>query len=484
MRLTETDASFIYMETASSPMHISSIYVLEGEVPYEDIFKHFQARIHLVPAYHRKLAQIPFSLGHPTWVDDNSFDLRNHVIHHELPQNSTLEEGVDKGVELNEAMLDRRHPLWRTVIISGVPGKTLLLQQSHHAMIDGASGIDITAILYDLTPDAADPTPPDEPWQPLPEPSPSALISEAMQENFHNFANTDPLKVFNTSSEIRDRLRKATEIFTRFMTRPAITAPFNAGMVGPKRRVRWLKRPFTEIREIRRHLGGTINDVVLAVVSEAIARYLEHHKERVDHRFMRIMCPVNVRTEDQKGALGNQVSAIFPLLPASSMSCTDRLSAVITEMQRIKQDEEAQALTVMQDNMPDFPPIAMAMTQLVGTAMDPTAMAARAPLPIMPSFGYRQPNMGINLVCTNVPGLQVPQYICGAEVTDTIGLLVLSGNIGLSLTILSYNKQLFFNFISEPRLLPDLEIIVANADSVFDELLSTAREQDLQTNNN
>ena len=308
-------------------------------------------------------------------------------------------------------------------------------------------------------------------------------MSEAVQENFSKLTRINPIKAMSTSRDVLSRLRKASEIFTRFMSKPAITAPFNAGMVGPKRRVKWIKKPFTEIREIRRHLGGTINDVVLAVVSEAIARYLEHHNERVDNQFIRIMCPVNVRTEDQKGALGNQVSAIFPLLPASSMSCTARLHAVIDEMQRIKVEEEAQALTVMQENMPAFPPIAMAMTQLVGTVFDPTALAARVPMPIMPSFGYRQPNMGINLVCTNVPGLQVPQYLCGAEVTDTIGLLVLSGNVGLSLTILSYNKQLFFNFISEPRLVPDLQVIVDNAEAVFNELLSAARESDIQTNN-
>jgi WS/DGAT/MGAT family acyltransferase len=484
MRLTETDASFIYMETASSPMHISSVYVLEGEVSFEDVYEHIEKRIHLVPAYHRKLAHIPFSLGHPKWIDDTEFDLHNHAFLHQLPEGSTLQDGVDKAVELNEPMLDRKHPLWKFVVLKGVPGKTLILQQTHHAMIDGASGIDLTSIIYDLSPDAPAPKPPAEPWQPLPTPSAGALISEAVQENFSKLANTNPLKAFSNSGEVLGRLRKATEIFTRFMSKPAITAPFNAGMVGPKRRVKWIKKPFTEIREIRRHLGGTINDVVLAVVSESIARYLKHHKERVDNQFIRIMCPVNVRTEDQKGALGNQVSAIFPLFPASSMSSTSRLETVITEMQRIKTDEEAQALTVMQENMPEFPPVAMAMTQLVGTPLDPTALAARVPMPIMPSFGYRQPNMGVNLVCTNVPGLQVPQYMCGAEVTDTIGLLVLTGNVGLSLTILSYNKQLFFNFISEPRLVPDLQVIIDHAEDVFNELLSAAREKDSQTNNN
>jgi len=477
MRLTETDASFIYMETASGPMHISSVYVLDDEVPFEAIFKHFEARIHLIPSYRRKLAQIPFSLGHPKWIDDNDFNLANHVILCDLPAESSLQAGVDRAVELNESMLDRSRPLWQMVVLKGVPGKTLLLQQTHHALIDGASGIDLTTILYDLSPKASHPEPPEEPWQPEPAPTSAMLIGEAVSDNFTNFTKAITQPNLSLDGDMMGKIRKATEVFTRFMAKPAITAPFNAAMVGPKRQVRWLKKPFTEIREIRRHLGGTINDVVLAVVSESISRYLRDRGERVENQFLRIMCPVNVRTEDLKGALGNQVSAIFPMLPAWPMGTTERLHTVIEETQRIKQDEEAQALTVMQENMPEIPPIGMAATQLVGTAFDPTALAAKIPMPIMPNVGGRMPNMGVNLVCTNVPGLQVPQYMCGAEVTDTIGLLVLTGNVGLSLTILSYNKQLFFNFISEPRLMPDMEVLVEHAATVFDELLSTAQQQ-------
>ena len=477
MRLTETDASFVYMETASGPMHISSVYVLDDEVPFEAILEHFEARIHLIPSYRRKLAQIPFSLGHPKWIDDTDFNITNHVILEELPAECSLQAGVDRAVELNQGMLNRSRPLWRMVILKGVPGKTLLLQQTHHALIDGASGIDLTTILYDLSPKAKHPEPPTEPWQPEAAPTAATLMGEAMSDNFANFTKTITRPNLSLDSDMLAKMRKATEIFTRFMSKPAITAPFNAGMVGPKRRVRWLKKPFTEIREIRRHLGGTINDVVLAVVSESISRYLKNRGERVDNQFLRIMCPVNVRTENLKGALGNQVSAIFPMLPAWPMDTIERLHSVITETQRIKGDEEAGALTVMQENIPDIPPIGMALTQLVGTPMDPTALAARIPMPIMPNIGGRMPNMGVNLVCTNVPGLQVPQYMCGAEVTDTIGLLVLTGNVGLSLTILSYNKQLFFNFISEPRLMPDLEVLVEHAATVFEELLAEAMQQ-------
>ena len=264
---------------------------------------------------------------------------------------------------------------------------------------------------------------------------------------------------------------------SQFVTRPAITAPFNAGLVGPTRRVRYLKKSFAEIREIRRALGGTINDVVLAVLAEAVARYLESHGETTESQYLRIMCPVSVRTEDQAGALGNQVSAIFPVLPAWSMSALQRLNAVCTETDRIKHDQEAQALALLtQGDMPIWP-VAMAPSQLVGTPWDPTALAARLPMPVAPAGGWRPPNIGYNFTCTNVPGVQIPQYLCGHKVTDTIGLLVLTGNVGFSVTILSYNKELFFNFICEPRLLPDLETIAAAANDVFTELLDAARER-------
>ena len=480
MRLTQTDASFIYMESASGPMHIAGVYVLEGEIPFPQVMHWMQARIHLLPALRRKLAQIPFSLAHPKWVDDDEFDLANHVINHPLPAGTSLEDGVNEAVSLNEAMLDRRFPLWRMVVLSGVPGKTLLLQQTHHALIDGASSIELQMIIYAFEKDAKDPPTPGATWVPETAPTANELYTEAVRENFESMVQISPRNAVNNLPATWKKIQKATEIMNRFVTNPAITAPFNAAPVGPKRKVMWLKKPFSEIREIRRHLGGTINDVVLAVVSEAVARYLDGKGERVADKHMRIMCPVNVRTEDQKGALGNQVSGIFPMLPAWPMETLERLQVVITETERIKADEEAQALTQMQDSMPDLPPTAMAFTQLVGTAFDPTALAARVPMPIMPGSFPRPPNPGINFVCTNVPGVQVPQYFCGAELTDQIGLLVLTGNTGFSVTILSYNKQLFFNFICEPRLLPDLDVLVGAADDVFQDLLDLAEQKNTE----
>ena len=265
-------------------------------------------------------------------------------------------------------------------------------------------------------------------------------------------------------------------MLSKFVARPAVTAPFNAGSVGPKRRLLWLKKPLSEIREIRRGLGGTINDVVLTVVSEAVARYLAEHDERTQEQYLRIMCPVNVRTESKAGALGNQVSAIFPMLPAWPMTPATRHGVVCAEVERIKQEQEAQALTLLQTSMPEPWPVALVATQLVGTRFDPTAAGARFQLPVLPAIGgWRPPNFGLNFVCTNVPGVQVPQYLCGHRVLDTIGVLVLSGNVGLGITILSYNQNLYFSFICEPRLLPDLETIWNAAHAAYGELLGSAR---------
>ena len=475
MRLTPTDAAFIYMESASGPMHISSVYVLDGELTYDQLLTRFEKRIHLIPAYRRKLQLVPLSLGHPVWVDDPEFDLTHHVIHHQAPAGSTLEEAMDIAVTLNEPMLDRSRPLWKMILIEGVPGQTLLLQMTHHAMIDGASGIELTMVLYDLDPRAGEPVPPNEPWIPESIPTAAQLMSDAIAENMRHFDTDNPMQLLARAVNNAKMLAKAAEVMGRFVQLPVITAPFNAGAVGPQRKVGWMQKPFADIRNIRKHLGGTINDIVLVVVSEAVARYLQSHDEHVDGEYMRIMCPVNVRTESQEGALGNQVSAIFPRLSAQPMDCLQRLNAVVAETERIKRDEEAQALTVMQDSMPNIPPVAMLASQLIGTSLDPTVFASRFLAPVIPSVGgYRPPHLGYNFTCTNVPGVQVPQYMCGYEVTDTIGLLVLNGNVGFSITILSYNKKLFFSFICEPRLLPDLDHIVTAADDVFQELLAAA----------
>ena len=477
MRLTLADSGFLYGETASGPLQTAGISIIDGEVPFERLYAHVAARLHLVPRFRKRLAWVPLNLAHPKWVDDPEFALENHVVHHPLPEGTTLQDAVDAAVELNEGLMDRSRPLWKYIVITGVPDRTLLLQQIHHAMIDGASAIHLSTVLLDYQADAEPPPPPKTEWRPEPAPSASELVTEAIKENMESFARSNPLSGFSQNGGgegAGSLLSRATKTITG-LTRPAITAPWNAGLLGPKRKMRWSTYQFGDFRQIRSVFGGTINDVALTIVSEGAARYLAQHEEASANRSFRIMCPVNVRTEDESGALGNQVSAIFPMLPAWPMDLEERHKRVCEETARIKEAKEAQALTQLQESGLSMPAMIMAPLQLVGTRFDPTAWSARHPAPVLPRLGPRPPLFGINFVCTNVPGVQVPQYIAGHEVLEQTAIMMLGGNMGYGIAVTSYNQQMILNYTCETRLLPDLENMVEFNESVFAELLNASQ---------
>jgi diacylglycerol O-acyltransferase len=474
MRLTESDSGFLYGETASGPLQTASISIVDGAISFKKIYKYVEARLHLVPQFRQRLAWVPMNIAHPKWVDDPNFKLENHIIHHQLPKGTALLDAIDAAVDLNLGLMDRERPLWKYIVISGVKDRTLLLQQIHHAMIDGASAVHLSTVLYDFQPDAEPPPPPETAWQPAPLPTAYELVAEAMRENAAEFAQNNPLLNLQGGSESSGLLARGTEVMAKF-SRPAITAPWNAGLLGPKRKMRWSTYPFGDFREIRNAFGGTVNDVILTTVSEGAARYLAMHDEQTADQYFRIMCPVSVRTEDQAGALGNRVSAMFPMLPAWPMDILERHQAVCQETMQIKDQQEAQALTLMQETGFSMPSVLFAPLQLVGTAFDPTAWAAQNPMPVPPSFGSRPPFFGMNFVCTNVPGVQVPQYLAGHEVLEPTAVMMMSGTMGYGLAITSYNQKMVISYTCEPRLLPDLEKMVEATESAFTELLEAAR---------
>ncbi len=477
MRLTESDAGFLYGETASGPLQTASISVVDGVLPCEQYYEHVAARLHLVPRFRQKLAWVPFNLAHPKWIDDPDFDLHNHIVPVDLPAGTSLQDAVTRMVELNEGLMDRNRPLWKTFVVSGVPDRTLLLQQVHHAMIDGASAVHLSTVLMDFQADASPPAPPDQPWRPAPPPSNADLVREAIAETAERFVQHNPIRTMLRDEESRVLMQRAVETMSRLVTRPAMATPWNAGLVGPKRTTRWFTHGFSELREIRRAFGGTVNDVVLTVVTEGAARYLDVHDEPANDRYLRVMCPVNVRAEEEGGALGNRVSAIFPMLPAWTMNPVQRLYRVVEETGRIKQRREAQALTLMQESGVAVPPVAMAPLQLVGTPMDPTQWLARNPPPVPPRLGFRPPLFGFNFTCTNVPGVQVPQYVAGHEVLESTGIMMLGGTLGYGVAVTSYNQKMIFGFTAEPRLLPDLDRMAGLVEAALVELLEAARQK-------
>ena len=477
MRLSDQDAAFLYAETASGPMQTAGIAIIDGEPSFREIFEHLAARIHLVPRLRHRLVFVPMNLAHPKWMEDPDFDINNHLVHHEMPADSSIQEALDAICQLNEGVMDRSKPLWKFFIVTGVKDHALILQQAHHAMLDGASAILMSTLLFDFEPDAPPPEPPGE-WEPPPLPGPMELISEALQENTKAMLATNLSAGFSAIPDFQDHLRRGIMIMSRFFTEPAITAPWNASLLGPERKLVFSVHELAECREIRRTLGGTINDVVLSVATEGAARYLEEQGEYTANLKFRLMCPVNVRTESETGDLGNRVSAIFPMLPAYSLDLETRHRKVCEETSRAKANGEAQVMTVMQENAVSIPPFLMAPLLLVGTPFDPTRIAAANPPPVLPAFGMRPPGPGINFVLTNVPGVQVPQYIAGHQISLTVAIMMMSGNLGLGITVCSFNQKLIFNLTGEPRLIPNLELLNNHMIDVFNELLEMARQQD------
>lgn len=473
MRLSAHDASFIYSETASGPMHGFGFTTFKGVITYEEMFKYTEDRIHLVPRLRQRLVFVPFNMAHPKWVDDPNFDLRNHLVNCDVPEGMTMAEARAKALELGEGVLNRDRPLWINYLFSGVEGNTLLVQLAHHAMVDGATAVAMVMVLTDMEPEPPAP-PPAEPWYPKPLQSGFALTQEALREQGENLQTNLINSVQNAMRP--ESIEKATRLFTR-LTRPVMQAPWNASAVGPKRQFAYMEKSLDDIKVIRKSLGGTVNDVVLAVVVEAAARYMKSKGEQVDEQYLRIMCPVNIRPPDNDPLTdsGNHVSAMFPIFAAWPKSMAARYVETKTEMNGIKERGEVETLHQLQSSQPNFPPVMMAPTQIVGTQFDPTQLLANNPAPVQSFTGLRPQQFGFNFTITNVPGPNWQQYVCGKELERQMSTIMLGGNLGMGVAMVSGNGQMVFGITSDPRLLPEIEQLRDLMIECFAELTAEAK---------
>ena len=480
-RLTAQDASFLYGESLHGPMHIGSIAWFDGDLAYSDLLQQIDSRLHLLPRYRQRLGFVPFNFNHATWEDDPAFRLESHIKVHKLKDGTSDDDMVRAAMEVHEPLLDRTRPLWELHLFTGLEGgRSALLQKVHHCMIDGASGIEMSTIMMDFEPEAPPPDPPEEPWAPArPQSATESLTSAAydlMQQQLDAARGNDRLM---RSPELwADRanlLAQASRTMFELSARPVIGAPWNRPPISFRRSLAWLRLPFGEVRGIRGALGGTVNDVVLSMLSEGAARYLADHGFNTRGQSLRIGCPVNVRREGENGALGNRVSMMYPTLPAHPMDAAERLQAVVRETSRIKEAREAQGLELLLESANTASPSLTAMTSSFTMAgMDAATTAAQftPPLPAAPPLQF--PGFGINFVATNVPGVQVPQYIAGRRMSDFVGLIPLGGNLGYGVAIGSYNQNLYFGLMSEPRAMPDVEKMREHVAAAYEDLKSAA----------
>ena len=478
-RLSTQDAGFLYAESRSAPLHIGGVSIFDGEIRFEAALQYMKDRIHLVPRYRQRLVFAPFNLNHAVLIDDPDFKIENHFKLHKL-KGSTEAEMLREAFDIFEPLLDRGKPLWEIYMLEGLKGRAAMLTKVHHALIDGVSSMEIQRLTSDFTPEAPPPPPPKEAWNPPPLPSPTEILigaasdfvkaqldstSRAMEELVRN-----PAEVAQRTNKMIESMQSIARVFAR----PIVTTPWNAALISSKRSVTLCRYQFADFRAIRSAFGGTINDVVLTILSEAAARYLKYHGYATNGGEMRIGCPVNVRRPEETD-LGNRVSIMFPTVPADSMDIGERHKRVCAETERIKKDQIPQTLDRMMDSGNLVPPALMDMMSRMGQVNMDTASAMVRMWNFRPSpGGLAMAPAGINLMASNVPGFQVPTYFCGRQLVEMFAAFPLSGNIGYGVGITSYNQQMFLNLTSDPTLLPDLDRMTQFCDEVFEEFRQRA----------
>jgi diacylglycerol O-acyltransferase / wax synthase len=449
-RLTALDAGFLHLERSGAHMHVAAIFVFDGEPPaYDELVEAIEARMHLVPRYRQKLAHVPLGQGRPVWVDDPHFNARYHLRHSALPAPGSDEQLKNLAGRLFASPLDRTKPLWELNLVEGLDGgRFAIISKTHHALVDGVSGVDITSVIFDTSPDPSPVGAEARAWLARPEPTGAELLADALLER-----TTVPAEAARGVRAVtrapRHVLARAGEWLVGVGAmawaglNPAPPSPFNVP-IGPHRRYTWVDADLARFKAIKNELGGTLNDVVLAAVTLALGRFLRRRGEQTEGLVLRAMVPVSVRADAQRGALGNQVAAMWAPLPVGNDDPLAVLADISDAMRGLKESGQAvgaQALT----SLADFAP--------------PTIMSQAARLQSRQRF--------FNLVVTNVPGPQIPLYLLGRHLQAFYPVVPLAHHQALGIAIMSYDGRLGFGLLGDYDAMPDLEQLAADLETAI-----------------
>ncbi len=469
-RLSALDASFLHLESRATPMHVGSLAIFEGERFFDGSGRFrlaavrdlVSSRLHHIPRFRRRLMTVPMEQGRPIWVDDDRFDISYHVRLTALPGPGSWNQLRALTARIQMHPLDRSRPLWELWFVEGLEaGRVALVQKTHHALVDGVSGVDVATVLLDFDPNATTEVGPR--WSAAPIPSSARLLTDTMRERA-----TEPAELVRTARGLaRAPQRAATRAgevgrAVRSLVESSPLAPstsFNRP-VGPRREFVGVKVDLADVRRVRSQLGGTVNDVILAGVAGALRRRFIARNEPLPER-VRVLCPVSVRDESETMQLGNRVSAMFVDLPIEEPDPDARLRAIGKLTRDLKDQEQA-----------------LGASFLLGL----TEYAAPTLLGLAARLVQRQPF--VNFVVTNVPGPQVPLYCLGARMIEAYPMVPLSHNLGLGIAILSYCGVLHIGLMADAVANPDLADLAEDLTAAFAELGHAEAHDDAERGTN
>jgi WS/DGAT/MGAT family acyltransferase len=451
-RLSGLDTSFLHMERAGAHMHVASIILFDGAPPSHEEFRdQIESRLHLVPRFRQKLRLVPFGQGRPVWVDDPYLNLDYHVRRTALPAPGSEEQLRNLAARIFSQQLDRTKPLWELWLVEGLEeGRFAVIGKSHHALVDGVSGVDITTVLFDLEQEPAEPPLRPPKWAPRPEPTDLDLLAGALRERA-----TSPREIVRG---VRAALRGPRQVLrglgaTGRMIELATAAPhsrFNVE-IGSHRRLALVAADLDDLKRVKNAHGGTVNDVVLSVVAGALGNYLRARGDDTDELELRAMVPVSVRADEERGALGNRISAMMAPLPVWSRDPVERLQAVSATMGDLKSSGQAVGAEIL-TRLTDFAPPTIA------------SQAAR----LQPAQRF------FNLVVTNVPGPQFPLYLLGRRMQAFYPLVPLARRQALCVGIMSYDGGVYFGLIGDYDAMADLDSFALDLEGAIAEAVTAA----------
>jgi len=462
-QLSGLDASFLYFETPQHPTHIGSFSIYDpstapgGEVSFDDILENTRRRLHLARCFRQKVVRVPFDLDHPYWVEDADFDLEYHVRHIALPKPGNWQQLCQQAARIHSRILDLTRPLWEVYMIEGLDGieglpegSFAFLMKIHHAAIDGVSGAELTAALHDDQPDASPPEPERE-WEPERDPEAFELLTRTYWNNLQNpfrfaqvWAETIPAFA-RLNRQLRSRRYEPTGAVPR--TR------FNK-VVSAHRVVDGRTFDLGEIREIRKTVAGaTVNDAVLTICGGALRRYLEA-KGELPAESLLAMAPISVRSDAERSTAGNRVAGMTVTVRSDIADPVERLQAVFEGTSQSKELTKAVGAELMTDYSQFIPGSLAALATRVYTQM---GMA-------------NQMNPVVNTVITNVPGPQVPLYMTGARLVETIGLGPVMDGVGLIHPVFSYCGKITIAATACREMMPDPAFYADCLQASFEEL--------------
>lgn len=459
-RLTALDHSFLLLESPQTPMHVGAVLVLDGERLRDDegrfrldaVRSYVAGRLHLTPRLRQVVREVPFDLARPVWVDDEDFDLEHHVRLTTLPAPGDEVALLRLVEELMMDVLDRRHPLWEWWFVDGLPnGRIALVEKLHHALIDGVSGVQLTAALTDLG-DLMEPSP--GPWTPDPAPSVVTLVVDALDE-----IAREPARIVRSIAdlvgggigELRRRSASLTSLTRRGTIAPATS--LNVA-VGTHRTLVPVRASLSQVKAIAHAHDTKVNDVLLTMVAGGVQALLRQRGDAPHDRPLHIAVPENVRTDTEHLALGNRVSGFLASISLDdAMTPVECLHQLRDEMLRRRAEHQDEGVSALLSSL-DYLPVAL----------------SRLTVPLV----HQQPFA--NLVVTNVPGPREQLTLMGAPIEEILPIVPLAGNLSAGVAVLSYQDQLVVTIHADARACPDAAVMaegmVTTLDALWAESLS------------